>query len=334
MGDVFILGAGFSKAINAAMPIMKELSNEVIARLEASAFPPHDTLYALGNDIELWMTYLTQHQPWLKDEYYYRNMALAAEIRRHIFNVIVNGTKTSMNSSAPDWLLSLIGHWHSQRASVLTLNYDTLVERAAHKIVVNDQAGILAESIHPPYFADILARSGEAALGELKTDSFLYFKLHGSTNLFYSGRPDFYGETIFMTKAPPWGTNYQSYESGSRLVSADKEVLLIPPVTDKLTYFNNETVRQLWQDASAALHAASRVFVIGYSLPPADLGITFFLQHSRPSDDTAVYVIDQNSEVVSRFKNVLPTMRVKGDYAGRADVVSDFVCRYPELPSI
>ena len=293
-----------------------------------------ETLFALGNDIELWMTYLTQHQPWLKEEHHYRNMALAADIRRHIFNVIVERTKTSMNSPVPNWLLGLIRYWHSRRASVLTLNYDTLVERASHKFLVNNSEGILAESIHPLYFANILTRSGEAVWGEHKTDSFTYFKLHGSTNLFYSGRTEFYGETIYMTKVPPWGTGYQGYESRSRLVSADKEVLLIPPVTDKLTYFNNETVRQLWQDACAALRAASRVFVIGYSLPPTDLGMTLFLQHSQPSNGTAVYVIDQNSEVVTRFQNVLPTLKVKGDFAGRPDVVSEFVSKFPELPSV
>ena len=42
------------------------------------------------------------------------------------------------------------------------------------------------------------------------------------------------------------------------MISGDKEVLIIPPVTDKLTYFNNETVRRLWREASEALYAASR----------------------------------------------------------------------------
>ena len=316
------------------MPVMKELSSEVITRLKSSAFPPHDTLYSLGNDIELWMTYLTQHQPWLRSEHYYRNMALAADIRRHIFDVIVGRVKKSMESPVPDWLVSLISQWHVRHASVLTLNYDTLIERATHKVIVDKNEGILAESIHPPYFSNILTRSGEAAWGELKTNSLTYLKLHGSTNLFYSGRSDFYGETIYMTKAPPWGTGYRDYESSSKLVSADKEVLLIPPVTDKLTYFNNETVRQLWLDACSALRSARRVFVIGYSLPPTDLGMNFFLQHSRPSDGTAVYVVDQKSEVVTRFKEVLPTLKVKGEFAGDADAVQKFVGKYPGLPPV
>ena len=104
-------------------------------------------------------------------------------------------------------------------ASVLTLNYDTLVERAAHEVKVDDSGGNLAESIHGPYFSNMLTRSGDAAWGEFKTDSFTYLKLHGSINYYYSGRSDFYGESIYMTKAPPWGAKYRPYESGSKLVT-------------------------------------------------------------------------------------------------------------------
>ena len=208
VGDVFILGAGFSKAINDAMPTMNELSEEVIAKLASSPFPIQDTLGAMGKHVELWMTYLSQEQPWLNEEHHYRNLALASDIRRHICEVITARTKTSIASAIPVWLTSLIKQWHSQRAFVITLNsqrafvitlnYDTLVERAAHKVPINGKEGILPESIYPPYFANIRARSGEAVWGELKTDSFSYFKLHGSTNLHYSGRNSFYGETILI----------------------------------------------------------------------------------------------------------------------------------------
>ena len=68
-------------------------------------------------------------------------------------------------------------------------------------------------------------------------------------------------------------------------IVGDKTPLIIPPVTDKLTYFNNETVRRLWQEASNALLVATRVFVIGYSLPISDLGMEFFLRHSLPIKD-------------------------------------------------
>lgn len=315
------------------MPTMDELSTEVIARLKKSPFPIQDTLYQLGSNIELWMTYLSQLQPWLKDEHHLRNKALATEIRGHINDVISERTTLSMEVPAPEWLNSLLKEWHSKRATIATLNYDTLVERAARKVSLDGHEGIIAESMHRPYFSDLLARRGEAQLGEERIATFSYFNLHGSTNLFYSGRDSFYGETIFRSKAAPWGTEYAGYESYSQGMAGDKEVLIIPPVTDKLTYFNNETVRRLWQEASQALLCAKRVFIIGYSLPMSDLGMQFFLQYSQPDEGTPLYVIDRNNDVVSRYKEIMPNLRVKGKFAGTPDVVSDFVNVYPTLPN-
>ena len=103
------------KQLNAAMPSMKELSREVIAKLESSPFPIQDTLYAMGENLELWMTYLSQPQPWLSEEHLYRNLALAAEIRRHICDVINTRTKAATRSIFPDWLVSLVNHWDEKR---------------------------------------------------------------------------------------------------------------------------------------------------------------------------------------------------------------------------
>ena len=61
----------------------------------------------MGNNIELWMTYLSQEQPWLRREHHHRNMALATDIRRHIRDVIDERTLTSVTSPIPEWLTLL-----------------------------------------------------------------------------------------------------------------------------------------------------------------------------------------------------------------------------------
>ena len=333
MKDVFVLGAGFSKAINAAMPTMDELSHEVIARIEkTSSFPIQDTLYALGNNIELWMTYLSQPQPWLREEHHYRNMALASDIRRHISQVVTECTAKSVTCPIPEWLPLLIELWHSQRSVIVTLNYDTLVERAARKVSIPGNANDLAESMYPPYFSNLHSRTGEFTWGEGKTETFAFFNLHGSTHLYYSGRDTFYGETIFRSKAPPWDTKYASYEASSRLRAGDKTPLIIPPVTDKLTYFNNKTIRWLWQEASLALQAARRIFVIGYSLPISDLGMQFFLQYSQAAEGTPLYIIDRNEKIVTRYKGILPKLSIRDQFVGEREVVHEFIEAYPNLP--
>ena len=86
--DVFILGAGFSKAIDTQMPTMVELGAEVrekraeVTALSA-AIPD-----SLGDNIELWMTYLSQPQPWLREPTIDLNRSLAGRISQSIAAVI------------------------------------------------------------------------------------------------------------------------------------------------------------------------------------------------------------------------------------------------------
>ena len=136
----------------------------------------------------------------------------------------------------------------------------------------------------------------------------------------------------YRLAARSWGSDSLDRERRIRSGFGDKEPLIIPPVMDKLTYFNNETVRRLWYDASDALYSAARIFVIGYSLPRSDLGMGFFLQHSLSYENWPLYIIDKDIDVVGRFKTILPKLSVRDTFAGERDVVSEFVAEYPSLP--
>ena len=69
-------------------------------------------------------------------------------------------------------------------------------------------------------------------------------------------------------------------------------------------------------------------------MPPTDLGMTFFLQHSQPSENTVVYIVDEAPGVVTHYEKVLSKLRVMGDFAGEDGAVSKFVGKYPQLPSV
>ena len=73
------------------------------------------------------------------------------------------------------------------------------------------------------------------------------------------------------------------------------------PTSEKIGYFSHESIRQLWQQASLALQAATEVYCVGYALPPTDLGIRFFLQYSRPNAEVPLFVVNRAGDVVSRF---------------------------------
>lgn len=333
-GDVFILGAGFSKAVAAGMPTMYELGAEVRKRLADDANLESAIPASMGDNIELWMTYLSQPQPWLREPDIDLHRSLGGRIRRAIAEVIEERTELASASDAPGWLRQLVTTWHLRQATVITLNYDTLVERAARDLKVSEEQGpFLPEDLNPPYFANILSRSGAGLWGREDPQTFRLLKLHGSVNWHYSGREDFHGETIFYSDVPAFGPAADQAGRDARTrrlrdMAADKETLLIPPVAEKTTYFNNETVRALWKDAGAALRNAAALNVVGYSLPMSDLGMQFFLAGNSPDADAPVQVVDIDAGVPERFREFLQSADVSDVYVGPESPVLRFASDY------
>ena len=333
--DVFILGAGFSKAIHKQMLTMVELGAVVRKRLAdvpnfSSAIPD-----SLGDDIELWMTYLSQPQPWLREPDIDLHRSLGGRIRQSIAAVIEVRTALASETLVPDWLRRLILAWHQREAVVITLNYDTLVEKAARDLIVPERASMLEPAdIYPPYFANIASRSGTPWGREFRR-TFRLLKLHGSVNWYYSGREDFHGETIFFSDVPQFGpARHQAahYAASQRLrdMAADKETLLIPPVAEKTTYFNNETVRGLWKDAAAALQDAAALYIIGYSLPITDLGMRFFLAGNSPNADSPVHVVNTDTNILEHYREFLQPPNMRAKYVGSNNPVERFARGYAD----
>ena len=213
MHDLFILGAGFSKALNEKMPTMNELGEDVVKRLEIMAdverssiyIPP--SMYNFGKNVEYWITYLSQAQPWLREEVYQSNLSLAGSIRWAIRDVIDRRTRFSKMDLPPSWADDLVAQWHTNQVNVVTLNYDTLVESICLRSVDSEgvpRALIELDQIYPRYLANVLSRTGRSMSGGSDLPSFSYLKLHGSTNWFYSGVSSFYGETIYYSDVHSW----------------------------------------------------------------------------------------------------------------------------------
>ena len=317
MRDVFVLGAGFSKSVNDAMPVMRELSDEIIPIIRQRDTAFADQLEDLGANIELWMSYLSQNQPWLTVEESHFNQSMATLIRKRLQKIIDAQTWKTAQSDTPAWFDRLLKAWHSNGAMVATLNYDTLVERASRGLRVSEKVTtILPSQIYPPFFENVDARTGSALWGEEPLETFTLLKLHGSMNWFYSGRPDFYGEKILYEDVPPLGSDLQEAEQKRRERTRDKDTLIIPPVTEKTTYFRNETVRRLWHEAAEGLKSAHRIFVIGYSLPESDLGMRLFLATIRQNPTVKIFVVDVDSSLPDRYSAFL-----------RLPIEDKFVCR-------
>ena len=83
--------------------------------------------------------------------------------------------------------------------------------------------------------------------------------------------------------------------------------LIVPPTWNKGWY--QEMLKPVWKAASAALSSAENVFVIGYSLPPADQFFRSFYSLSTISDSIIerfwLFDPSPNPAVAERFKSLL-----------------------------
>ncbi len=139
-GEVFIVGAGFSKAIGQdAMPTLDELGHRVSAPFRKT--PSFNLLPAAAQDallsdrlpggsLEAWLSHLAVPQPFLTEPERLHNQAIAQELTELLVNEIDLSQMAAMASLAPPWLTRLVALWDRLAATVMTFNYDTLVEHA------------------------------------------------------------------------------------------------------------------------------------------------------------------------------------------------------------
>lgn len=314
MGDVFLLGAGFSKAVSDSMPLLEELSGEIQKHKDLPK-----PLLGLGNNVELWMTYLSQPHPWLSEAENLRNKALFLELSQLIGEILNNGTLAALQQGCPDWLRTLVNWWHVNKAGILTLNYDTLIERAAGLVL----SLINASRFYAVRLTDFRIRDALYS-GEVEVETFKLFKLHGSVSWYYSGAASYFGETIYCSRIAPWA-QISDDETRSMEDLGDKVPLIVPPTTEKVTYFQHETIRRTWALAGEALRSASRLVCIGYSFPLTDLSIRFFVNGNRPEQKIPLIIVNPDQKAEARYKDLVGSIyEVQHTFTG-PDAVRKFV---------
>jgi hypothetical protein len=305
MAEVFLLGAGFSKAISEHMPLLAELSRKVQARTSSKAHSPIWDMFE--DDLEMWLTYLSQSHPWLSESGNLRNRALFLDLSRSIADELEECENLAIQSFPPDWLSNLSCWWHERKTVIITLNYDTLIERAA----ATTRYHLHCNDLYPITLTPAAHREA-GVVGSERVLSLQLFKLHGSVNWFYSGSTTFYGETLYLVSIPlhPVDTNHY------RETVKDKVPLIVPPLTEKsLFFFQHETIRTLWAQAAAALREATCVFCLGYSFPPTDISLRFFLQANAPQGKVPFFIVNlPQREIVSHFRELLPGYDVQEQF--------------------
>jgi hypothetical protein len=312
MSDVFVLGAGLSRAVSDHMPLLNELGREVGERLEPLLSPVD--LRIPVEDFELWLSYLAGDQPWLNEPDQLRNRATFLSVSRVLFDVVREREHIARSQPIPPWLASLVARWHEDTATVITFNYDNLVEAAFTEVVTvksrpDDDVNYVSHTqLYRSAISPIGSRAGAVLTGE-PVETFTLLKLHGSRSWVYSGRSSFYGETMYDTGTTR-GWSPDAHDPRPWL-SEDKVPFIVPPTAGKTGFFDNETVRSEWRRAYASLRTATRMFIVGYSFPPTDSLVRFLVQQGL-NLSAEIIVVNPERDVFSRVESMFGELLAGG----------------------
>lgn len=310
---VFLLGAGFSRAVSEMMPDMATLGQSIARRCaddsslrrllnDAELAAIHAQSIPLGN-VEVWLSSLGTEQPFLTEAQNLSRRALFIEIASLISTEIVNCQQLACQAEPlPSWLARLVSLWHYGTADVLTLNYDLLIESALLTLRLRRNGRPMSPGDITRDLPPRVPRGG--MWGQEPVTSFALRKLHGSTHWY--GRPsnaDLFSVVRSDTRIPVWGSPVprQAENEETALLSA-LDPLILPPVSNKSVLYSNATIASLWRHARNALAGAAEVVIIGYSIPATDSSMLALLADTiQPA--VPVVVIDKNADAVSENLN-------------------------------
>lgn len=313
--DVYLLGAGFARAIAPAMPLLQDLAHHVARELDADGRIPSEVGAMMQQNFAHALSYLEQAKPWVTEADNLRHRALFLEISNAIAEDLearVARAADALCARTPPWLRQLVRHWHERRCTVITLNYDTLIETVSAIVPLPGSKHIAARDLYPPLLTDAGLRTGGRP-SHAPFSTYRLLKLHGSTNWYYSGRAQARGEPIYFVPPPPYPRRRSARRAShvERMNAvADKYPFLVPPIYDKSSLLTHETIRALWFEAGEALGRARRILCIGYSLPASDLTMSHFLR-TTCAPGARFQVVNQSQEALTHFEELFRGTEVR-----------------------
>ncbi len=361
--DVFILGAGFSMAIAPDyMPSTDVLGQRAIDQLagahKASRRIHSDTCDGIscdeprlvggkppGGNFEVWLSRLAQTQPYLEQSENDRSHTLFAEVSSAVASQICQSTVDACIHVHPDsneWLPRLIRAWHDRKAEVITFNYDTLIEAClagCHLPLSYTSSDLWVEVpsrgwpnyrlVGPSIVSHWAESEGAGDRRYMPVRTFRLYKLHGSIHWYWDDASRSADSMVEIGLPVGWNDSEAEHEWLPQHRAPGKVPIIVPPTVSKNAFFDNPKIQLLWRSALKVLRNASRIFVVGYSMPEHDLLVSsMLLEATRGRSE------DMQAYVVNRDPGLAPRLRAAGlnplneDFAGGLDCVQRFTEAY------
>ena len=319
--DVFILGAGFSKTVNELFPLAAELLGPIEDALGQDLT---DGVRRKGGEgFEQWLSRLAEAQPYLSPDRNLERSAAFLRVSQEIGEILTKRENQALGCQIPGWLAKLVFAWHIRNATVISFNYDNVVERAVSSLALpTSGSGFSGQvaSTHdilnrlPPLPPQQMHEETQVAtihcgvqpshLGNYTEqlvpaeDTFRLLKLHGSISWYWVS-DDTTGVTLQR-----W---HDMGKFGERMGDQRAEIarqfpgrvpFIAPPSSTKSKYLGNPVIRKLWQDAYGALQNAEHVYFLGYSVPQQDLAAMGLIVEGIGDSKPQIHVLDVRADLV------------------------------------
>jgi NAD-dependent SIR2 family protein deacetylase len=170
----------------------------------------------------------------------------------------------------------------NRKDTIITFNYDLICDDAIRRVQCAPNYGL-------PGHADLPGA----------TKSLDILKLHGSANWAYC--PNCRGVRVLEEKVTEAPQAFRDY----RCCGGDPcELLLVPPSWDKAEY--RAVIKSVWSRAVEELRLATRICVIGYSMPQVDAFFKYLLTLALSRNDhlLKLIVVDPEPAMEQRYRDV------------------------------
>ncbi|AFN74226.1 hypothetical protein MROS_0985 [Melioribacter roseus P3M-2] len=341
---VFVLGAGASNPDGVPLqkellpqilnPALDEIRNSTIGKVviefieENFQFDRELNLYPRLEAVFGFIDYFIQHNESLNSKY---NVARIREIREYLIKLI--HYIVNLNTDKKSHYYHLF--WKNivdnvPNSSIITLNYDTLLEQAFE---TNDEnESFFNKNFYLDYCMHFMNYEKIPQLKEyhywinprepllleesIEPKAFKIIKLHGSLNWKYCSCCNqtlltTWDRKIDLNRGKFLGYTHPDkveYEYRCPIDGTDFETLIMPP--SYLKSLHHPVISQLLVEASKEIRAADKIVFIGYSLSESDLHIkALFKKNIRPGAELIVINPKKKESLELNYKSLAEKVR-------------------------
>lgn len=346
--QVFVLGAGFTKAFLPNAPLMvDDYDGEALAEKFIS-FPHASRILNWersqepdGNiNIERLMTRLDGRMPYDFDQGADDELGmLLTEVKKSFRQRLDDARRGEVRS---DELSAFAGHCVRNSVNCVTFNYDDVLDEALFQ-VNPAYYQTSAAHWHPDGGYGFFCRPSDLSVHD--TDVFmdqtamLLLKLHGSINWRpRRGYPLPYVVDAIMHHEQWYSSRNRTPLTADAVdIHLEADPFIVPPVLLKSSLVEQPILRLVWHRAYQVLAEAHQVVFIGYSFPTTDIAVrTLFDEALKDLPRTDISVVNYASEqgerqaIIDRYRTVVGDIPDEQfDFRGALEWSRDLVSEAP-----